>query len=91
MSSKNEECCRDELFMRLIEYGVDGLPDFEINDEIEFFLDWARRREEQVAGWLAETLNAVATGEFENTDEIQRFASRMLTRYRGKEVKVAKT
>lgn len=79
--SENEQCCKDELFIRLTEYGVDGEPDFDFNEEIEWFLDWARRRESQVAGWLVDALQAIATEDFNNVGEIRNFAAMMLKRY----------
>jgi hypothetical protein len=77
----NSECCRDEAFQRLSEYGVDSLADFDFNGEIEWWLKWARRREDQVAGWLVEVLQAIATEDFNNADEIRSFTATMLSRY----------
>ncbi len=81
MSHDNEECCRDELFRKLMDYGIDGLPDYNFGEETIWFLSWARRRESQVAEWLIEVLNAIATEDFNNVAEIQDFARKMLGRY----------
>jgi len=83
MSHDNEECCRDELFAKLIDYGIDSIGEYGFEEEIAWFLEWARRRESQVAGWLAEVLRAIATEDFNTVDEVRAWAAAMHERYLG--------
>jgi hypothetical protein len=48
-------CCRDELFEKLAEYGIEG----DFNEEMRWFLDWAERHAGQSNGRLVSALTSV--------------------------------
>jgi len=78
------ECCRDEAFQRLLDYGIDGLGDFNFNTELNWWLGWARRRESQISGDLIDVMNAAAIEKFNTVDEIQSWLMLMCQRYLGR-------